>query len=68
MQVSISTIGLYISYVIPVLLRITTARHDFVKGSFHLGVFSYPVAIIAILWTAFITVGMLALAGEPSVP
>ena len=54
--VSISTIGLYISYAIPIFLRITTARKDFVKGAFHLGFMSYPVAIIAILWVAFITV------------
>lgn len=54
--VSISTIGLYISYAIPIFLRITTARKDFVKGAFHLGPLSYPVAIIAILWVCFITV------------
>ena len=54
--VSISTIGLYISYAIPIFLRITTARKDFVKGDFHLGFMSYPIAIIAILWIAFVTV------------
>ena len=54
--VSISTIGLYISYAIPVLLRITTARKEFVKGAFHLGFMSYPIAIIVIVWVAFITV------------
>ena len=54
--VSISTIGLYISYAIPIFLRITTARKDFVKGAFHLGFMSYPIAIIAILWVSFITV------------
>ena len=54
--VSISTIGLYISYAIPILLRITVARKDFVKGTFHLGIFSIPVATIAVLWVALITV------------
>ena len=54
--VSISTIGLYISYAIPIFLRITTARKDFVKGAFHLGFMSYPIAVIAVLWVAFITV------------
>jgi len=40
--VSISTIGLYISYAIPIFLRITVSRKQFVKGAFHLGFMSIP--------------------------
>ena len=54
--VSISTIGLYISYAIPIVLRITVSRKQFVKGAFHLGFMSIPVAIVAVLWVALITV------------
>jgi len=52
---SIATIGLYISYGIPILLRIMN-RQDFEKGPFHLGVFSIPVAVTAVAWIAFITI------------
>ncbi|CAK5277934.1 unnamed protein product, partial [Mycena citricolor] len=52
---SIATIGLYISYGIPVALRLWY-RHKFVRGPFHLGRFSYPVAAIAVLWIGFISI------------
>jgi len=52
---SIATIGLYISYAIPVALRLVY-RHNFVRGPFHLGPFSYPVAIASVTWIAFISV------------
>ena len=54
--VSISTIGLYISYMIPIFLRLTISRADFVSGPFSLGIFSLPVGITAVLWVLFITV------------
>lgn len=53
---SIATIGLYISYVIPVLLRCTVARRTFRPGPFSLGRLSIPVGCVAILWVAFITI------------
>lgn len=53
---SIATIGLYISYVLPVALRITVARKTFVRGSFHLGRFSILIGAISVLWVAFVTV------------
>ncbi|KAI0708795.1 amino acid/polyamine transporter I [Fomitopsis betulina] len=52
---SIATIGLYISYGIPIALRVVYAPH-FVRGPFHLGSFSFPVAIAAVLWICFITI------------
>lgn len=52
---SIATIGLYISYGIPIALRLLN-REDFVRGPFHLGRFSYPVAIVAVLWICLISI------------
>ncbi|KAK7039349.1 APC amino acid permease [Favolaschia claudopus] len=52
---SIATIGLYISYAIPIALRVIY-RKKFVRGPFHLGVFSYPVALAAVIWIAFISI------------
>jgi len=55
---SIATIGLYISYGIPIALRVIY-RSDFVRGPFHLGSFSYPVATLAVLWICFITIAFI---------
>ncbi|KAJ6510808.1 APC amino acid permease [Mycena sanguinolenta] len=52
---SIATIGLYISYAIPIALRVVY-RDKFVRGPFHLGAFSYPVAVTAVVWIAFISI------------
>ncbi|MEW5314028.1 MAG: hypothetical protein WDW38_005556 [Sanguina aurantia] len=53
---SISAIGLYLSYAAPILMRATMGRGTFVRGPFHLGRFSLPVCWAAISWVAFITV------------
>ncbi|KAJ3148208.1 hypothetical protein HDU86_007556 [Geranomyces michiganensis] len=52
---SITVIGLYISYAIPVLLRLTIARDTFERGPVHLGRWSLVIGWIAVLWTCFIT-------------
>eukprot|EP00887_Chlorella_sp_A99_P005312 scaffold1.g5312.t1 len=52
---SIATIGLYISYVVPVAMRILLARKTFKPGPFSLGVFSDLIGGAAILWVLFIT-------------
>lgn len=54
---SIATIGLYISYGIPILIgliysRAFTAR----KGPFNLGLLSRPIAFIGVTWIGFITI------------
>lgn len=54
---SIATIGLYISYGIPILIGLIyhkqfTAR----KGPFNLGIFSRFVAFVAVAWISFITI------------
>ncbi|KZT01961.1 amino acid transporter [Laetiporus sulphureus 93-53] len=55
---SIATIGLYISYGIPIALRVIYASR-FVRGPFHLGRFSFPVAIASVLWICFITIAFI---------
>ncbi|AEO59305.1 hypothetical protein MYCTH_2307498 [Thermothelomyces thermophilus ATCC 42464] len=54
---SIATIGLYISYGLPVLIGLICHK-SFVamKGPFNLGVLSRPVAAATCLWIGFITV------------
>jgi amino acid permease (GABA permease) len=52
---SIAVIGLYIAYVIPTLLRLLRGD-DFQRGPWHLGRFSRPVGIVAVVWVAVITV------------
>ncbi|KAH9981655.1 APC amino acid permease [Russula compacta] len=52
---SIATIGLYISYGLPIALRVVYADR-FVRGPFQLGKLSYPIAIAAVLWIAFISI------------
>jgi amino acid transporter len=51
---SIAVIGLYISYVLPILLRLLAK--NFQPGPWHLGQWSRPIGIIAILWVIFISV------------
>jgi hypothetical protein len=53
---SIATIGLYISYALPIFFRVTTARKSFIRGPFHLGRYGLIVGWTAVLWVAFVTV------------
>lgn len=52
---SIAVIGLYIAYVLPTLLRLFRGD-DFERGPWHLGKWSKPIGIVAVIWVAFITV------------
>jgi amino acid transporter len=52
--VSIGTVGLYISYVIPVFLRLRMGA-DFEPGPWHLGRWSRPIGIISVTWVVIIT-------------
>lgn len=52
---SIAVIGLYIAYVIPVLLR-RIHPEQFHEGPWTLGRWSAPIGWIAVIWVAFITV------------
>lgn len=50
---SIATIGLYISYTIPVMISIVWHKEFVkVKGPFDLGKFSIPIGIVACLWVS----------------
>ncbi|KAH7928394.1 amino acid transporter [Leucogyrophana mollusca] len=53
---SASVIGLYISYVYPTLMRITSGKDKLVPGPFNLGRWSRPCGAIAVAWTAFMLV------------
>jgi amino acid transporter len=51
---SISTIGLYISYVIPVFLHLRGGKIE--RGPWHLGGYSKAINVIAVLWVIFLCV------------
>ncbi|CAK9273508.1 unnamed protein product [Sphagnum jensenii] len=55
-MVSIATIGLYISYALPIFFRITIARKTFVPGPFNLGRYSLFIGWVAVAWVVVITV------------
>jgi hypothetical protein len=55
-MVSIATIGLYISYALPILFRITIARSTFRPGPWNLGRGGEFVGWVAVMWVATITV------------
>jgi amino acid permease (GABA permease) len=52
---SIAVIGLYIAYVIPTLLRLLQGDR-FQPGPWHLGRWSKPIGVVAIVWVVFITI------------
>jgi len=52
---SIATIGLYIAYGIPILLRLM-AGDSFQRGPWHLGQWSRVVGVIAVLWIVLIAI------------
>jgi amino acid transporter len=51
---SIAVIGLYISYIIPIILRLKSK--DFKPGPWNLGKWSKPIGIVATIWVVFITI------------
>ena len=55
---SISVIGLYISYVIPIFLSLRRGVKDIIerRGPWHLGRYSKAVDIVALVWVAFISI------------
>jgi len=55
---SVSVIGLYFSYIIPVYLawRLRGTAAEAPRGPWHLGRFGSSINLVAILWVAFITV------------
>jgi hypothetical protein len=53
---SMTATGLYSSYMIPVLLRVTISRDTFIPAEFNLGRWSILVGWIAALWALFMLV------------
>jgi amino acid transporter len=60
---SIATIGLYIAYGLPILLRLFAK--DFQRGPWHLGAWSKPIGWIAVIWILFIAVLFMLPAANP---
>lgn len=58
-SVSATVVGLYTSYAMPILLRITTGRKSFIPGPFHLGRYSIIIGTIAVAWATFMGVLLL---------
>jgi len=55
--VSISTIGFYVSYGLPIVLALIARRGGWLeRGPWHSGRWSVPVNVVAVIWIAFITV------------
>jgi amino acid permease (GABA permease) len=52
---SIAVIGLYVAYVLPTFLRLRLGS-AFVRGPWHLGRWSRPIGIIAVVWVVFISI------------
>jgi hypothetical protein len=53
---SLTATGLYSSYLIPILLRVTVSRNTFEPAEFSLGKYSIPFGVIAVLWAAFMII------------
>jgi len=52
---AIATIGLYIAYILPVILRLRQGD-SFKRGPWHLGRWSTLVGVVATIWVGFITI------------
>jgi len=52
---AIATIGLYIAYILPVILRLRQGE-SFKRGPWHLGRWSTLVGVVATIWVGFITI------------
>ncbi|RZC52807.1 hypothetical protein C5167_021228 [Papaver somniferum] len=55
-MVSIATVGINISYAIPIFYRITLGHETFTRGPFHLGRYGMVVGWVAVIWVATMTV------------
>ena len=50
---SLTATGLYTSYIIPIFLRVTVARHTFRPAEFNLGIYSVPIGWFSVFWGLF---------------
>jgi amino acid transporter len=63
---SIATIGLYIAYALPILLRLFAK--DFKRGPWHLGAWSMPIGIVGVVWVVIISVLFMLPTANPITP
>jgi amino acid transporter len=64
---SIATIGLYIAYILPIILRLRMGE-KFEVGPWNLGRWYKPINIIAIIWVAFISILFIMPVTDTAVP
>jgi amino acid transporter len=64
---SVATIGLYIAYILPIILRFK-AGDKFERGPWHLGRWYKPLNIIAMIWVAFISILFIMPTTDTAVP
>jgi amino acid transporter len=64
---SIATIGLYIAYILPIILRLRQGD-KFAVGPWNLGRWYKPLNIIAIIWVAFISILFILPVTDTAVP
>ncbi|KAJ8494394.1 hypothetical protein ONZ45_g13257 [Pleurotus djamor] len=63
-----TVLGIYVSYGIPIFLRITSGRDKFKPGPFSLGKWYFPLGIISIAWIAFVVVLLMFPYGQRPTP
>lgn len=51
-----SVVGMYTSYITPIILRLTSGRDKLQRGPFSLGRWYMPIGIIAVAWVSFVIV------------
>jgi amino acid transporter len=61
---SIAVIGLYVAYVLPTFLRLRLGA-SFQRGPWHLGRWSAPIGVIAVVWVVIITILFMLPAASP---
>ena len=54
-MLSVTTVGAYIAYGLPIVFRVTTARRSLVPGPFNLGRYGLLVGWVAVAWVALLT-------------
>ncbi|KAJ3204496.1 hypothetical protein HDU82_005794 [Entophlyctis luteolus] len=56
---SFGVVGIYLSYMVPILLRVTRGAHTMPVGLFSLGPFGVPVGIVSVAFLAFSSVALM---------
>ncbi|KAJ3111957.1 hypothetical protein HK100_002495 [Physocladia obscura] len=62
---SIGTVGLYVSYSIPIFFRVYHLKY-FNRGRWNVGAFGPIIACVAVIWVAFVAVALLIPTSNPN--